>query len=164
MVTLYGTLWPTSINIHLKFLLYLNYFYLSNSWYCRWCFPFYYWKSVHLVDLVCSLIKWDLNNSGSFAINQVWKVGTKWSHVALKSRTHLSNCLVSSESMNPFTFVHTNREANNYVNIFEGLKKLNSEFKDIRAFGSDGNLALLNAVAICYPSPLQVCTKDSHII
>jgi hypothetical protein len=39
---------------------------------------------------------------------------------------------------------------------FEVLKKLNSEFKDIQAFGSDGNLALLNAVAICYPSPLHL--------
>jgi hypothetical protein len=46
------------------------------------------------------------------------------------------------------TFVHTNREANNYVNIFEGLKKLNSEFKDIRAFGSDGNFPLY-APAAC---------------
>jgi hypothetical protein len=46
------------------------------------------------VDLVCSLIKWDLNNSGSLA------------------------------------------------------------------FGSDGNLALLNAVAICYPSPLHLTCSD----
>jgi hypothetical protein len=37
---------------------------------------------------------------------------------------------------------------------------LNSEFKDIRAFGSDGNLALLNAVAICYPSPLHITCSD----
>jgi hypothetical protein len=58
------------------------------------------------------------------------------------------------------TFVHTNREANNYVNFFEVLKKLNSEFKDIQAFGSDGDLALLNAVAICYPSPLHLTCSD----
>jgi hypothetical protein len=58
------------------------------------------------------------------------------------------------------TFVHTNREANNYVNFFEVLKKLNSEFKDIQAFGSDGDIALLNAVAICYPSPLHLTCSD----
>jgi hypothetical protein len=50
--------------------------------------------------------------------------------------------------------------ANNYVNFFEVLKKLNSEFKDIQAFGSDGDLALLNAVAICYPSPLHLTCSD----
>jgi hypothetical protein len=34
-------------------------------------------RSSNLADLVCFLIKCDLNNSVSFAINQVWKVGTK---------------------------------------------------------------------------------------
>ena len=37
---------------------------------------------------------------------------------------------------------------------------MNSEFKDNRAFGSDGDLALLNAVAICYPSPLHLTCSD----
>ena len=37
---------------------------------------------------------------------------------------------------------------------------MNSEFKDIQAFGSDGDLALLNAVAICYPSPLHLTCSD----
>jgi hypothetical protein len=56
----------------------------------------------------------------------------------------ISCCLEITNTFVKFgpTFVHTNREANNYVNIFEGLKKLNSEFKDIQAFGSDGDLAL----------------------
>ena len=58
------------------------------------------------------------------------------------------------------TFVHANREANNYVNFFEVLKKLNSEFKDIQAFRSDGDLALLNVVAIYYPSPLHLTCSD----
>ena len=62
------------------------------------------------------------------------------------------------------TFVHANREANNYVNFFEVLKKLNSEFKDIQAFRSDGDLALLNVVAIYYPSQRKLQQNTYYLI
>jgi hypothetical protein len=52
------------------------------------------------------------------------------------------------------TFVHTQRNTNNFVAFFSSLQRMDNELKDIQAIGMDGDEALMNAVTM-FPR----CTK-----
>ncbi|CAC5389984.1 unnamed protein product [Mytilus coruscus] len=56
--------------------------------------------------------------------------------------------------------VHTHRDTMNYANFFDGLKKMNSELKHIQAIGTDGDIAIRNAVVSCYESIVHLLCAD----
>lgn len=57
-------------------------------------------------------------------------------------------------------FIHTDLETNSYVHFFSSLIKANPTLKNIKAIGTDGEEALLNACVICFPDALQLICSD----
>ena len=58
------------------------------------------------------------------------------------------------------SFVHTKKDTNDFVNFFGSLIRINPLLRDIRAVGTDGDEALMNASLICFQDATQLLCTD----
>lgn len=54
------------------------------------------------------------------------------------------------------TFIHTKQETNDYVHSFQTLFEHNSNLRNIKALGTDGDEAIMNASLSCFEPAITV--------